>query len=187
MKRGLKFLVLADAWATFALGMLGPIYALFVEQIGGDLLDASWAYFTFTLTCGVVMYLLSFWENKVRHKERLILLSYVLVSLGCLGYYFVETQFGLLITQVILGISIAVLSPAYDSLYSHYVTKKREASDWGLWESMGYIVGAFAALTGGYIADSYGFRTLFLVMFIVSLLGVGTALNLLRKKGELEK
>ena len=54
MKKGLKFLVLSDAWATLALGMIGPIYAIFVEQIGGDILDASWAYFAFTMTTGVV-------------------------------------------------------------------------------------------------------------------------------------
>ena len=54
MKKGLKFLVLSDSWATLALGMIGPIYAIFVEQIGGDILDASWAYFAFTMTSGVV-------------------------------------------------------------------------------------------------------------------------------------
>lgn len=182
MKRGLKFLVLADAWATLALGMLGPIYAIFVEQIGGDILDASWAFFAFTFTSGVVMYLLSFWENKIKHKEWLILISYTLISAGCLGYYFVYNQFSLLVVQVVLGLATALLAPAYDALYSHYVIKKEEASDWGLWESMGYIVGAFAAIIGGYVANMLGFKILFLAMFVVSLLGVFTAINLFRKR-----
>jgi len=53
MKRGLRFLLIADAWVNLALGMIGPIYAIFVEQIGGDILDASWAYFTYMLTAGI--------------------------------------------------------------------------------------------------------------------------------------
>ena len=93
MKRGLKLLVLTDAWATLALGMLGPIYAIFVENIGGDILDASWAFFAFTFTSGIVMYLLSFLENKIKHKEKLILFSYALIAIGCLGYYFVYREF----------------------------------------------------------------------------------------------
>lgn len=187
MKRGLKFLVITDAWATLALGMLGPIYAIFVEQIGGDILDASWAFFAFTFTSGVVMYLLSFWENKIKHKEKLILASYILIAVGCLGYYFVYNQISLLIVQVVLGLATALLAPAYDALYSHYVVKKEEASDWSLWESMGYIVGAIAAVIGGYVVNIFGFRILFIVMFIVSLFGVFTAINLMRRKKYLNK
>ena len=187
MRKGLKLLVLADAWATFALGMIGPIYAIFVERIGGDILDASWAYFAFTITAGITMYALSFWENHVKHKESLIVFSYGLISLGCLGYYFVYDQITLLGVQVILGLATAFLSPAYDALYSHYVNKREEASDWGLWESMGYVVGAVAAVAGGYVATLYGFKTLFLIMFLFALLGFLTSLNLYRKKRFLKK
>ena len=50
MRRGLKILLLADGTANLALGMIGPIYALFVEKIGGDILDAGWAYFAFMVS-----------------------------------------------------------------------------------------------------------------------------------------
>jgi len=41
MRNGLKILIIADAWANLALGMIGPIYAIFVGQIGGDILDVG--------------------------------------------------------------------------------------------------------------------------------------------------
>ncbi len=182
MKRGLKFLLIADAWATLALGMLGPIYAIFVEEIGGDILDASWAFFTFTLTSGILIFLIGKWEDRFKHKEKLVLLGYILISIGTLGYIFVFNQLSLLIVQAILGVAVAFLSPAYDSLYSHFVIKKEEASDWGIWEGMGYIVTAIAAVIGGYIADLAGFKTLFIVMFFISLLGVLTSAGLLKNK-----
>ncbi len=65
MKRGLYFLLASDAWANLALGMLGPIYAIFVEQIGGDILDASWAYFAFTFTSGIMIYIVGRWEDYI--------------------------------------------------------------------------------------------------------------------------
>jgi MFS family permease len=182
MKKGIKVLLKADGWINLAMGMIGPIYAIYVEEIGGDILDASWAYSTYMITAGVVMYMLSKWEDRAKHKEKFIVIGYALTSLGCLLYFFVFNQFTLLITQVVLGLSIAVLDPAFDAIYSHYVKAKEEASNWGIWESMSYIVTGFAAIFGGYIASSFGFKTLFLIMFIISLFGTIHSFSLYRGK-----
>ncbi|MBT3297340.1 MFS transporter [archaeon] len=187
MKKGIKVLLLSDTWATLGLGMIGPIYAIFVENIGGDILDASWAYFAFLISSGIVMYLISHWEDRVKHKERLITLGYCLASLGALSYYFVDSQLTLVMTQIILGLSEAVLVPAYDALYSKYLTKHNVASEWGNWESMRYIVTAGSVLIGGYLAYHFGFKFLFLVMFGISLLSVFSSLYLYKGKKFLSK
>jgi MFS family permease len=178
MKRGLYYLLAADAWATLSLGMLGPIYAIFVEDIGGDILDASWAYFSFTFTSGVLIYAISRWEDHSKHKEKLVVAGYFLTAVGALGYSFVDDQMTLVLVQIILGVATAILSPAFDALYSHYVLKERETSNWGAWEGMGYVVTAAAALIGGYIASQYGFPVLFLTMFVAALAGAVTSLAL---------
>ncbi len=182
MKRGLKVLLFSDALTNLALGMIGPIYAIFVENIGGDILDASWAYSVYLLTAGVVMYLISRWEDRFRHKEKLICIGYTITTIGCLSYFFVYNQASLLITQAILGLSMAILSPAFDAIYSHYIIKREEASDWGIWEAMSYIVTAIAAVIGGYTADLFGFKILFIAMFVVSFIGTIASLTLLRTK-----
>lgn len=180
MRNGLKILIISDAWANLALGMIGPIYAIFVGEIGGDILDVGWAYFTFTFTSGVILYLISMWENKVLHKEKLVVLGYSINSLGCFLYFFTDTQIMLLITQAILGVGVALVSPAFDALYSHFVKTKEEASDWGAWEAMGYMVAAIAAVLGSLIVENYGFRYLFILMFIASLLGTIASLLLFK-------
>jgi len=182
MRNGLKILIVSDAFAGLALGMIGPIYAIFVQNIGGDVLDVGWAYFTFTFTSGVILYLISRWENKVLYKEKLVFIGYLINALGCLLYYFTDTKIMLFIVQAVLGIGIAVLSPAFDSLYSHFVKSDEEASDWGAWEAMGYIVAAIAAILGSLIVDAYGFRPLFLIMFLASLVGAATSFLLFRDK-----
>jgi len=182
MKRGLKLLLISDAWINLALGMIGPIYAIFVEHIGGDILDASFAYSAYMFTAGIVMYLISKWEDHVKHKEKFVIAGYILCSLTCLSYFFVYNQTTLLFTQVLLGISLALLDPSFDSLYSHYVKKSEEASSWGTWEAMNNIVVAISAIIGGFLANQFGFKVLFLIMFVVSLLGPITAIRLFRKK-----
>ncbi|USN53849.1 MAG: MFS transporter [Candidatus Nomurabacteria bacterium] len=187
MKRGIKVLLISDAWINLALGMIGPIYAIFVEDIGGDLLDASWAYSVYMITAGVVMFLLGKWEDRAKHKEKFVVIGYALISLACFMYIFVNSQIMLLFTQAVLGLSLAVLSPSFDAIYSHFVKRKEEASNWGIWEAMSYVVTAIAAIIGGYVADGFGFRTLFIVMFVISLFGTSYSMHLYRGKKYLNR
>jgi len=41
LNRGLRILLVTNAMILLAGAMLGPIYAIFVEKVGGNLLDAS--------------------------------------------------------------------------------------------------------------------------------------------------
>ena len=182
MKNGLKILITADAFGTFALGMIGPIYAIFVGKIGGDILDVGWAYFVFTFTSGIVLYAISRWENLVVHKERLVVVGYLINALGCLLYFFADSQITLLLVQIVLGIGVAVVSPAFDAIYSHFVNAKSEASDWGAWEAMGYFVAAVGAVLGSFVVDRYGFNTLFLVMSVAAFIGAGASFLLFKSE-----
>ncbi len=182
MKNGLKVLIIADAFADLSLAMIGPIYAIFVAQIGGDILDVGWAFFTFTFTSGVVLYLMGKWEDRIKHKEKLVIIGYAVLSVGAGLYLFVDSKLTLFITQTVLGFGLALVSPAFDALYSHFIKSNKEASEWGLWEAMGYIVSAFGALLGAYAVKFYGFKIFFIIMFAISL--VGTMASLFLLKGE---
>ena len=57
MKRGLKLLLEADGFVLFGFGLLAPIYAIFVEKIGGDVLDAGIAYAIYLFVLGIFIYL----------------------------------------------------------------------------------------------------------------------------------
>lgn len=185
MRNGLKILIAADAFGALALGMIGPIYAIFVEKIGGDILDVGWAYFFFTFTSGIVLYLISRWENKVAHKEKLVVIGYLLNALGCFLYLFTDTQGMLLVVQVILGVGVAVVSPTFDTIYSHFVNSEKEASEWGAWEAMGYFVAALGAVAGSMIADRFGFNALFLCMSAAALIGAILSFFLFKEKNYL--
>lgn len=182
MKRGIKLLLFIDSWVGLALGMIGPIYAIFVQKVGGDILEASWAYFAFLMSSGVIIYIMGKWEDKVGHKETLVCIGYGIIALGCLSYVFVYDRITLILTQVILGLGSAILNPAFDALYTDYIDKKEEASEWADWEAMHFIVTALAAVAGGYVAVAFGFRVLFLAMFTLSLVSVATAVIYLKKK-----
>lgn len=182
MQRTLKILLLSSALFTLAGGLFGPIYAVFVKEIGGDLLTAGSAYAAFAISAGILTYLISRWEDHVKHQEKLVVLGFSLSCLGFLGYLVIRNPIDLFIVQIIFGIGEAIGTPAYDGIYSRHLDKGKYVSEWGLWESVDYIVAGVAAAIGGLLASIYGFRFLFVIMFILSLLGLITALFLFVKK-----
>jgi MFS family permease len=182
MQRELKILLWSNALFALAAGMFGPIYAVFVEQIGGDLLTAGGAYAAYSIVAGILIFFISRWEDHVRHQEKLVVAGFALSCLGFLGYLLIQTSIDLFIVQIILGLGQAINIPAYDGLYSKHLDKGKFASEWGLWESSNYIVVAVAALIGGYLANIFGFRFIFLIMFVISLIGLAVAVMLLPRK-----
>jgi MFS family permease len=179
MRMGLKILLFAEACLTIAAGMLGPIYAVFVEEIGGNILDASSAWAVFMLTMGIIVLMIGRWEDKLKHQEKMVIIGYVVRAVGYLGYIFVYNQPALLLVQIMLGLGGALNIPAYDALYTKFLDRGKEASEWADWEAMYYIMTAFAALSGGVLAYYYGFRILFMIMFIFSLIGLLSSLKLM--------
>ncbi len=182
MRRELKILLSADGLFMLAGGLFGPIYAVFVEQIGGDLLTAGGAYGLYSISAGLLIFLISRWEDRVKHQEKLVVIGYILSTIGFIGYLFIRTPIHLFIVQIILGLGEAVYKPAYDSMYSRHMDKNKFASEWGLWESMYYITTAAAAVIGGFLANMFGFRVVFIFMAVISLIGLATSSILVLKK-----
>jgi len=182
MRKELKILLFASALFTISGGLLGPIYAVFVEQIGGDLLTAGGSYSAFAISMGAIIFFISRWEDHVKHQEKMVIIGLTLSSLGFFGYLLVQSPIHLFIIQAILGIGGAVWIPASDSIYSKNLDKGKFASEWGLWDSIYWISMGLSASIGGFLANIYGFRFLFAVMFFVSLAGLITSVFLIYKK-----
>ena len=53
MHKQLKLFLVADGFYALAFGMLAPIYAVFVERIGGDILEAGTAWAIFMIVSGI--------------------------------------------------------------------------------------------------------------------------------------
>ncbi len=182
MRKKLKVLLFSSALFMLAGGLFGPIYAIFVEDIGGDILTAGGAYGAFAIAAGILIYFISKWEDHVKHQEKLIIAGYVFSIIGFAGYLFVQKPWHLFIVQIIFGLGEAIGTPAYDGLYSKNLDKGKYISEWGIWESMDYIIAGVSAITGGFLASIYGFKSLFIIMLILSIIGLFISFFLIKKK-----
>jgi MFS family permease len=162
--KALRILLITNGLVLLAGAMLGPIYALFVENIGGDLLDASLAGGFFALAAGVTTLIAGKFTDKNKRKEFIVGLGYAVMGLGFLLYIFVNSIWFLFGVQILIGFAEAFYSPAFDALYSKHVTKKKAGREWGTWESLNYFSIAIGAVIGGLIVSNFGFTAIFAIM-----------------------
>lgn len=162
--RAIRILLITNGLVLIAGAMLGPIYALFVEEIGGDLLDASYTFGAFALAAGITTLISGRYADKLKENELIVVLGYGIMGVGFFGYLFVNSIISLLIVQIILGLGEAIYAPAFDALYSKHLDGHKSGREWGAWEATDYFTTAFGAVAGGLLVTFFGFNMVFVAM-----------------------
>lgn len=161
--------------------MFAPIYALFISEIGGDLLDASFAGGAFALAAGITTLISGKYTDRVKETELVVVAGYLIMGLGFLLLAFCNSIWFLLLIQILIGLGEAVYSPAFDAVYSKHLDKKQAGRQWGAWESINYFSLAIGAVIGGLIVTLTNFNVLFMVMAAMALVSAIYIYRLPRK------
>lgn len=153
---------------TFLTGLFAPFYALFVENLGGgiEVAGASWA--VFSIVSGLMILTLRSWESTIHQKRRIMIGGMFLRSFTFVLFLFISSLFELIIVQALIGISIALVNPAYDALFTKHTSEEQAISDWGGWEGLTSIASGLASVTGGFAIKYYGYEAVFIPMAVIS-------------------
>lgn len=165
--RAIRVLLFTNAMILLAGAMLGPIYALFVEEVGGDLLDASVAGGLFALAAGLTTFISGKVSDQIRHSEKIMVFGYAVMGLGFLFYRWTDSVWMLFVIQVLIGFGEAIYSPPFDQIYSKHLARTKAGEQWGAWEAMNYFMAAIGAFLGGLIVHRFGFDVLFVTMAVL--------------------
>ena len=164
----IRILLITNGLILTAGAMLGPIYALFVGKIGGDLLDASYAFGAYALTAGITTLISGRYADKLKENELIVVFGYGILGMAFFGYTLVNSMWSLLIVQIIVGLGEAIYSPAFDAVYSKHLDGHKSGREWGAWESINYFTIAFGAISGRFLVTFLGFNAMFIVMGLIS-------------------
>src|SRR3990167_7351585 len=100
LNRNTKILLYgANIW-YFGEGMLGPLFAVFTERIGGDVFDITWAWATYLMVTGILYIVVGKIIDGKDSKAKVMVIGYALNALVTFGYLFVSTRWHLLLVQV---------------------------------------------------------------------------------------
>jgi len=176
-----RALLIADITWFFGEGMLGPLFAVFTERIGGDIFNITSAWATYLIVTGLLIVLIGKMSDKIVNKKKLLIWGYVLNAIFTFCYLFVSSPMQLLMLQVGLGISAALATPTWDALYTKYQNKKKSGLIWGLADGVSEMFRGIAIIIGGLVITYFSFDLLFIIMGIIQVISVIVLLPVLRK------
>jgi MFS family permease len=167
LSRAEKILLWSSNISGFGVGMLGPLYAVFATEIGGNVFEVAWVYATYLMVMGVGMLIVGKYADTFG-LERILVAGRALNAVAAFSYLLVGSVQALVLVQVLVGIAHALREPTWYALYDkHSGDGSRDGYIWSLTTGLWYISSGIALLTGGYIVATYSFDTLFIVMGIV--------------------
>jgi MFS family permease len=179
LSRTIKILLLgANIW-YFGEGMMGPLFAIFAEKVGGDILDITWAWATYLVITGIFYIIVGRLLNNKEYKVKVMVIGYVLNGIITFGYLLVDSPFSLFLVQAGLGIAEAIGTPAWDALYAKSLDTDLDAYAWGLSTGQSQIVTGIAFGLGGVITHFISFSALFITMGLIQIIAAIVTAQLL--------
>lgn len=155
----------SNIW-NFADGLLGPLFAVFAQRVGGNVLDIAWAWGVYLIVTGVFVILVGLISDRVS-KLPLLFAGYVLTAVFSFCYLLVDTPLKLLLVQAGIGLSLALSNPTHFALlarYSHTPNVEGGGAVWGWADGRDKIAMGLAVFAGGIIVSTLSFRALFMAM-----------------------
>lgn len=172
MNKYLKVLLLGSYIWYLGEGLLGPLYAVFAEQVGGDILDLTGAYAVYLIVTGIVSIIVGRIADNKLYAKYLMILGYFLNAAGTFAYLLVDSPIDLFAVQASLGVANALATPTWIELFSTHLDKKYIGREWGFSEGGPSIITGFALVLGGFIVSQYSFQTLFIIMGSIQVLAL---------------
>lgn len=172
-----RFLILSDVVVVSAIGMLAPIFAIFVEDfiVGGDESVAGIAVGIYLFSRSILQIPVAHLVDKVKGEKDdfwFLVAGSLLVALIPLSYLLISTPGQLFAVQFFLGLFAAFTFPSYMAIFTRHIDKGKEGTEWGIYYTLTDLSSAGLAVIGGFIAVSYGFQALILLVVGLSIVGV---------------
>lgn len=172
----IKFLIISDTVLVGAAGLLGPIFALFIEDfiIGGNEAVAGLAAGIYLFTKSIFQIPIAHLIDKIKGERDdfwLLICFTLIVAVMPLFYLVISTPIELYIVQFFMGLFVAFTFPTYMAIFTRHIDKDKEGTEWGVYFTLTDLTSALLGAIGGYVAVSEGFPTLITVVVILSVLG----------------
>jgi hypothetical protein len=164
VNRNAKVLLASSYLWSFGEGLLGPLYAVFAQQVGGDILGLTGAYSLYLLVMGASMIAVGRLADTRFSSNHMMVLGYGLNALGTFGYLLVDGTLKLFAVQALLGVATALASPTWSYEFARSIGLEHTGGKWGVAYGVPRIIFGIAVVLGGLTVRFLGFPALFVAM-----------------------
>lgn len=131
-----KLLLSAYSVSMFSEWVLLPIYAVFVQKIWGDILDASWAMAVFLISQWIFTIIIQRLQWTYKHRTTMMIVGWTIWLMGIALYLAVSSTRMLFVTQILVAMGNAIADPIFDKELADHTDTSNKLFERGLWEGM---------------------------------------------------
>jgi len=164
MHKNIKLLLSCSILIHGGVNFLAPIYAIFIKDIGGTMLDAGATVGFYAVLRGVLYFLFQRLDEKKFNAKFMISSGYFLFFVSYCLYIFASKPFHIFFIQGILAFAEVIINPSWSSVIAISLTKGKERNIYSNFYGYRSIFEGFAAFAGGVFATYLGFNVLFMIM-----------------------
>jgi MFS family permease len=173
----IKILTFSDAVILSGWGLTNPLFAVYVTQQirNGNLEKIGLATAVYWIVRSVLQLPFAKLIDSVKGEIddfALMATGSVLMTTVPFLYFFATESMHILLLQGLLGFASAMVSPSWLAIFTRHIDKNIEAEEWGIYNSMVGLGAAATGALGGFMAEKFGIRPLFLIVGVVTLVGV---------------
>jgi MFS family permease len=170
VNKALRALYIYNGIFVLAGGLFGPLYAIYVQRIGGDIVTISFSWAIFLISSTLFTFVVSKFGDQVKEKEYLLMAGFLIRALVWILYIYVNNLVFLYVLQILIGLGEALGSPSFDSLIAQHVDKGHQMEEYSDMKIIFNLSGALATFLGGIIVAKFGFPMLFVLMSLLALI-----------------
>ena len=170
------FLIKADFFFFSALGLVSPIFAVFLTDHlkDGNIEVAGFAIAIYWIVKSIFeIPIAKFLDKRKGERDDLLFLvaGYFVVALIHFGYTQATLSWHIYILETLYAISMAVAMPGWSAIFTRHIDKGKEGLDWSI-EHVCYSVGTgIAGALSGILVTKYGFNVVFVIAGIIAVIG----------------
>lgn len=172
----IRTLTISDVFILSGLGLINPIFAVFVTNHiqGGNLAVVGIATTIYFLTKSIGQLPASHLIDRIKGEQDDFWALVGGATINCLVpllYLVVRTPEQIYLIQFLHGLGQAFAFPAWLAIFTRHVDHTRAGSGWGFYYTLTDLSVAATAAIGGFVAYRFGFTPLFLGVFALSVIG----------------
>lgn len=167
-------LIISDLFLFFALGLLTPLFGVFVlENIENSTFEvigtATAMYWIARVVCVIPLSRIMDKIKGEKDEYYAVVIGTFSMALLPLGYIFATEPMHIYIIEFLKGIAGALTVPAWRILFTKFIDKKTVGFGWSFEDFCVGLATAVSAYVGAYIADNFGFDVLFICVSSIGL------------------
>jgi MFS family permease len=157
-------LLLSNILVSIGIGMITPIYLIYISQKFGDVSLFFNSYGIFAISLAVFEFVAGYLADI--HGPKKILLSGILMSsLTSLGYMLVSSALQVYVLEISSALSTSLQTPALNTLISSFSSERKRGRSFGLFNSFSNFFYGTASVISGILIGYFGMNAIFLVSF----------------------